>query len=69
MSDPIIPIDNRIAAFTNHLYSHPRTILSARYGDGKSFFLSKFIKKKGKPICEYCSSSSKLSGDGEQRHL
>ena len=46
MSNPIIPIDNRIAAFTNHLYSHPRTILSARYGDGKSFFLSKFIKKK-----------------------
>lgn len=46
MSDPIIPIDNRITAFTNHLYSHPRTILSARYGDGKSFFLSKFIKKK-----------------------
>lgn len=46
MSDPIIPIDNRIAAFTNHLYSHPRTILSAKYGDGKSFFLSKFIKKR-----------------------
>lgn len=46
MSNPIIPIDNRITAFTNHLYSHPRTILSARYGDGKSFFLSKFIKEK-----------------------
>lgn len=46
MSNPIIPIDNSITAFTNHLYSHPRTILSARYGDGKSFFLSKFIKEK-----------------------
>ena len=46
MSNPIIPIGNRITAFTNHLYSHPRTILSARYGDGKSFFLSKFIKEK-----------------------
>ena len=46
MSNPIIPIGNRITAFTNHLYSHPRTILSARYGDGKSFFLSKFINEK-----------------------
>jgi len=46
MIDPIIPIGNRITAFTYHLYSHPRTILSARYGDGKSFFLSRFIKEK-----------------------
>lgn len=47
MSNPIIPIDNRITAFTNHLYSHPRTILSARYGDGKSFScLSSSRKRK-----------------------
>ena len=46
MSNPIIPIDNRIADFANHLNSHPRTILSAKYGDGKSFFLSRFIKEK-----------------------
>lgn len=46
MSNPIIPIGNRITAFANHLNSHPRTILSARYGDGKTFFLSKFIKEK-----------------------
>lgn len=46
MSNPIIPIDNRISEFSNHLYSHPRTILSAKYGDGKTFFLSKFIKEK-----------------------
>lgn len=46
MSNPIIPIDNRITDFANHLNSHPRTILSAKYGDGKSFFLSRFIKEK-----------------------
>ena len=40
-----IPIDNRISDFGYHLKSHPRTILSAKFGDGKSYFLSKFIKK------------------------
>ena len=48
MSNPIIPIDNRITEFAHHLDSHPRTILSAKFGDGKTFFLSKFIKKKEK---------------------
>lgn len=52
MSNPIIPIDNRISEFAHHLDSHPRTILSAKYGDGKTFFLSKFIKeKKGRYLC------------------
>ena len=52
MSNSIIPIDNRITDFANHLNSHPRTILSARYGDGKTFFLSKFIKeKKNRFVC------------------
>lgn len=46
MSNPIIPIDNRITEFSHHLDSHPRTILSAKYGDGKTFFLSNFIKEK-----------------------
>lgn len=40
-----IPIDNKINEFRFHLKSHPRTILSAKFGDGKSYFLSKFIKK------------------------
>lgn len=39
----LIPIDGAIKDFKNHLLSHPRTILSAKYGDGKTFFLSKFI--------------------------
>lgn len=48
MSNPIIPIDNKITEFVHHLDSHPRTILSAKFGDGKTFFLSKFIKEKKK---------------------
>ena len=43
-NDLIIPVDDAIVDFKNHLLSHPRTILSARFGDGKSFFLEKFIK-------------------------
>lgn len=39
----IIPIDERIEAFRHHLDVHDRTILSARFGDGKSFFLSHFM--------------------------
>lgn len=38
--DQIIPMDNAIREFDQHLKSHPRTILSARFGDGKSFFLA-----------------------------
>ena len=39
-----IPIDDAIVAFRNHLDAHDRTILSARFGDGKSFFLSHFME-------------------------
>lgn len=34
-----IPIDNAIRSFGMHLKSHPRTILSAGFGEGKTFFL------------------------------
>ena len=40
----LIPIDDAIEAFCHHLDAHDRTILSARFGDGKSFFLSHFIE-------------------------
>ncbi len=46
-----IPMDAPIKEFWYHLKSHPRTILSAKFGDGKSFFLSKFEEKK-KGFCE-----------------
>ena len=37
-----IPVDDAIIEFRKHLLTHPRTILSAKYGDGKSFFLREF---------------------------
>ncbi len=40
----LIPIDDAIEAFRHHLDAHDRTILSARFGDGKSFFLSHFME-------------------------
>lgn len=40
----IIPIDGAIHDFYHHLDTHDRTILSARFGDGKSFFLSHFME-------------------------
>ena len=41
----IIPLDDAIKEFEKHLKSHPRTILSARFGDGKSYFLAAAAKK------------------------
>ena len=38
-------MDNAIKDFDMHLKSHPRTILSARFGDGKSTFLAAAEKK------------------------
>lgn len=38
----MIPVDKTIEEFMKHLWAHPRTILSASYGDGKSYFLKKF---------------------------
>lgn len=42
----LIPIDDAIEAFRHHLDAHDRTILLARFGDGKSFFLSHFIENE-----------------------
>ena len=44
-NNKVIPMDGVIDTFERHLISHPRTILSARFGDGKSFFLSSAEKK------------------------
>lgn len=44
--DFLIPLDNAIEEFRHHLDVHDRTILSARFGDGKSFFLSHFIENE-----------------------
>ena len=45
-SDFIIPVDRAIKEFRGHLRCHPRTILSAKYGDGKTYFLDSFRKDK-----------------------
>lgn len=39
-----IPIDKEITHFYHHLRTHERTIFSAKFGDGKSYFLNKFEK-------------------------
>lgn len=41
MKDFYIPIDEHIKTFEKHLYANPRTILSSKFGDGKSYFLQK----------------------------
>lgn len=40
-----IPIDDAIEDFRTHLLAHPRTIFSAEFGDGKSYFLQRFIEE------------------------
>ena len=47
----LIPIDDAIESFRHHLDSHDRTILSARFGDGKSFFLSHFMDNEDVKEC------------------
>ena len=47
----LIPIDDAIEAFRHHLDAHDRTILSARFGDGKSFFLSHFMEDEDVAEC------------------
>lgn len=42
----VIPVDNTIEKFRLHLQTHPRTILSAKYGDGKSYFLQRFMENE-----------------------
>ncbi|MBQ0089380.1 MAG: hypothetical protein KBT27_08610 [Prevotellaceae bacterium] len=46
MSDFHIPVDSAIDEFSEHLRCHPRTILSAKYGDGKSYFIDSFISSE-----------------------
>lgn len=43
--DNYIPVDNAMLRFEDHLLSHDRVVLSAKFGDGKTFFLNKFKEK------------------------
>lgn len=43
--DNYIPLDDAMQRFDDHLLSHDRVVLSAKFGDGKTFFLNKFKEK------------------------
>ena len=40
-----IPIDEQINDFYNHLSYNDRIIFSAKFGDGKTYFLNKFFEE------------------------
>lgn len=42
--DFVIPIDSAIKGFFEHMKVNPRTILSSKFGDGKSYFLDQYKK-------------------------
>lgn len=44
MKDFIVPVGGAIIDFAKHIKAYPRTILSSKFGDGKSYFIEK-IKK------------------------
>lgn len=46
VNDFMIPVDGAINDFYAHLMACPRTILSARFGDGKTFFVDKFMESE-----------------------
>ena len=43
MEDIFAPLDEEIASFKRYFSSNNRCILSAPFGEGKSFFLNQFI--------------------------
>ena len=44
-NNPEIPIDNEIESFHQYVEKNDRCILSAKFGDGKTYFLSKFADR------------------------
>jgi hypothetical protein len=56
----LIPIDKELVAFKEHLNINERTIFSARFGDGKTFFLNEFKKKY--------SDENKEDADEEEKY-
>ena len=45
MEDIRIPIDKQLVEFRNHILANPRTFLSSKFGDGKSYFLNELKRK------------------------
>lgn len=56
----LIPIDKELDAFKEHLNINERTIFSAKFGDGKTFFLNEFKKKY--------SDENKEDADEEEKY-
>lgn len=42
----MIPIDDPMKNFTDHIHNNERIVFSARFGDGKTFFINKFMEKQ-----------------------
>lgn len=40
-----IDIKSELSRFSMHLENNPRTIFSAKYGDGKTYFLKEYIEQ------------------------
>ncbi len=50
MNEFVIPVSNALKGFLKHLDANPRTILSSKFGDGKSYFLQKL--KENSKVCK-----------------
>lgn len=48
IENELIPIENELTAFKKHLDINERTIFSAKFGDGKTYFLNEFKNKFSK---------------------
>lgn len=48
MEEQTIPIEQQLNSFHHHLQCNERILLSARFGDGKTFFLNQFKQKFNK---------------------
>ena len=46
MEDIFAPLDEEITSFKRYFSENNRCILSAPYGEGKSYFLNEFIKSQ-----------------------
>ena len=44
----IIDITKKLRDFEEHLKLNRQTIVSAKFGDGKTYFLNKYIEQHGK---------------------
>ena len=62
--DNYIPVDDAMQRFEDHLLSHDRVVLSAKFGDGKTFFLNKFKEK-----CKMDEESPFVSQNPERKYL